>query len=220
MIEPIKVPRISVPDANVPRIIAPPVVNQIEQPVLNIPSALIPSYEPIELNPEYGPGIPNFNGGSQQEQEETTEERGGLDVPDIPAAPKQEVIVVPIIDYELPIPRQEQVVLAGTTAFASVGAALIGKKVVDALVKILKPMVRIGLTKAKAAILHQRLSDFEIQQVFAWEKAHPKKVPKNLRKVAKSLKRDQRKELVRQRRVEELKRRQRKSPHKVIEDET
>ena len=217
-IENIQVPRIQQP----PRIqsVPPPVTSGIPVPIIQVPSTSIPFYEPIEYIPEdkYYEPVGGVNSGNEEEE---TQDDGitPSDLPDVPELQGVPIVEVPIVG-EVPIPAKEQVILAGTTAIAATAAALMGKKIVDTLVKVMKPMVKIGITKAKAAILHQRLSDFEIQQVFAWEKAHPEKVPKNLQKVAKSLKRDQRKELVRQKKADERRRRQRKSPHMVIEDET
>ena len=215
-IQSIQVPRIQQP----PRVqsIPPPVTTGIPAPIIQVPSTSVPFYEPIEYIPEdkYYEPVDGVNTGTNEESDQG-DDFSPSDLPPIPQGVP--VVEVPIVG-EVPIPAKEQVILAGTTAIAATAAALLGKKIVDTLVKIMKPMVKIGITKAKAAILHQRLSDFEIQQVFAWEKAHPKKVPKNLQKVAKSLKRDQRKELVRQKKADELRRRQRKSPHTVIQDET
>ena len=217
-----------IPNISVPRIpttsavqqLPPPVTTGIPAPIIQVPSASVPFYEPIDYIPEdkYYEPVGGVNSGNEEEQAEDD----GItpsDLPDVPELQGVPIVEVPIVG-EVPIPAKEQVILAGTTAVAATAAALMGKKIVDTLVKILKPMVKIGITKAKAAILHQQLSEFEIQQVFAWELAHPEKVPKNLQKVAKSLKRDQRKELVRQKKADELRRRQRKSPHMVIEDET
>jgi hypothetical protein len=53
---------------------------------------------------------------------------------------------IPIIEVPLlgpvPVPPKEQVILAGTTATASVAAALIGKSVVEWLVAKMKPIVQ------------------------------------------------------------------------------
>lgn len=215
-IQNIQVPRI--PSTSAVQLLPEPITTSIPAPIIQVPSASIPFYEPIDYIPEdkYYEPVEGVNTGSEEE----TEEGGDFSPSDLPPIPQGvPVVEVPIVG-EVPIPAKEQVILAGTTAIAATAAALMGKKIVDTLVKILKPMVKIGITKAKAAILHQQLSDFEIQQVFAWELAHPEKVPKNLQKVAKSLKRDQRKELVRQKKADERRRRQRKSPHTVIEDET
>jgi hypothetical protein len=43
---------------------------------------------------------------------------------------------------QVPVPPKEQVILAGTTATASVAAALIGKSLVEWMVKKMKPIIQ------------------------------------------------------------------------------
>ena len=77
------------------------------------------------------------------------------------------VIEVPIIG-EVPIPPKEQVILAGTTATASVAAALIGKSMVEWMVKKLKPIVQQILIRGKK-LLNRDLTPYELQLYFAAE---------------------------------------------------
>ena len=77
------------------------------------------------------------------------------------------VIEVPIIG-QVPIPPKEQVILAGTTATASVAAALIGKSMVEWMVKKLKPIVQQILIRGKK-LLNRDLTPYELQLYFAAE---------------------------------------------------
>ena len=77
------------------------------------------------------------------------------------------VIEVPIIG-EVPIPPKDQVLLAGTTATASVAAALIGKSLVEWMVKKLKPSVQQILIRGKK-LLNRDLTPYELQLYFASE---------------------------------------------------
>ena len=77
------------------------------------------------------------------------------------------VIEVPIIG-EVPIPPKDQVLLAGTTATASVAAALIGKSLVEWMVKKLKPIVQQILIRGKK-LLNRDLTPYELQLYFASE---------------------------------------------------
>ncbi len=77
------------------------------------------------------------------------------------------VIEVPIIG-EVPIPPKEQVMLAGTTATASVAAALIGKSFVEWMVKKFKPVVQQMFIGGKK-ILNKDLTPYELQLFFAAE---------------------------------------------------
>ena len=77
------------------------------------------------------------------------------------------VIEVPIIG-EVPIPPKEQVILAGTTATASVAAALIGKSLVEWMVGKMKPIVQQIFVRGKK-LLNKDLTDYELQLYFTAE---------------------------------------------------
>ena len=77
------------------------------------------------------------------------------------------VIEVPIIG-QIPIPPKEQVILAGTTATASVAAALIGKSLVEWMVAKMKPIIQQILIKGKK-LLNKDLTHYELQLYFAAE---------------------------------------------------
>ena len=99
------------------------------------------------------------------------------------------VIEVPIVG-EVPVPPKEQVILAGTTATASVAAALVGKSLVEWMVKKMKPVVERIFAQAKKA-LSKDLTDYELQLFFAYE--HQKKLNKTLKKEFKKQKIEQHK---------------------------
>lgn len=100
------------------------------------------------------------------------------------------IIEVPIIG-EVPIPPKEQVILAGTTATASVAAALVGKSVVEWLVGKMKPIVQQIFVRGKK-LLNRDLTPYELQVFFAFEKTA------SLKKVNKLLKKEQKKDKQRQ----------------------
>ena len=100
------------------------------------------------------------------------------------------VIEVPIIG-EVPIPPKEQVILAGTTATASVAAALIGKSMVEWMVAKMKPIIQQLLVRGKK-LLNKDLTHYETQVYFAFEKSA------SLKKINKLLKNEQKKEKQRQ----------------------
>ena len=77
------------------------------------------------------------------------------------------VIEVPFIG-QVPIPPKEQVILAGTTATASVAAALIGKSLVEWMVGKMKPIVQQILIRGKK-LLNRDLTPYELQLYFAAE---------------------------------------------------
>jgi len=100
------------------------------------------------------------------------------------------VIEVPIIG-EVPVPPREQVILAGTTATASVAAALVGKSLVEWMVAKMKPIVQQIFVRGKK-LLNRDLTPYETQIFFAFEKNV------SLKKVNKLLKKEQKKEKQRQ----------------------
>ena len=77
------------------------------------------------------------------------------------------VIEVPFIG-QVPIPPREQVILAGTTATASVAAALIGKSLVEWMVKRLQPVIQQILIRGKK-LLNRDLTQYELQLYFTAE---------------------------------------------------
>ena len=100
------------------------------------------------------------------------------------------IIEVPIIG-EVPVPPKEQVILAGTTATASVAAALVGKSLVEWMVGKMKPIVQQILVRGKK-LLKKDLTPYELQVYFAFEKSA------SLKKINKSLKKEQKKDKQRQ----------------------
>jgi hypothetical protein len=102
---------------------------------------------------------------------------------------------IPIIEVPLlgpvPVPPKEQVILAGTTATASVAAALIGKSLVEWMVGKMKPIVQQIFVRGKK-LLNRDLTPYELQIFFTFEKED------KLKKVAKLLKKEQKAEKLRQ----------------------
>ena len=189
----LKIPRIpppvvdQIPPArvDVPRF-EPPVVNGLRGPVIDFPSIDIPSYEPPTFVPDPVIIIPNMGGGGGdevEEDEETTEER---EIPDFilpdPTVGRP-VIDVPIIGT-VPFPTMSEVSLAGTTAVAATAAALIGKSMVESLVKKFKPLVKKIMLKLKERGKN-RFTDYELQLYFELEG----KVPEQ-KQAAKLLKKE------------------------------
>lgn len=151
---------------------APPIVDSLKPPVIDVPSADIPSYKPIEppqQAPQIKPAIPNSGGGKESEEKE--EGRDSLNAPDIPVtgiSAKQPRIEIPFTDYSVPVPSGNEIALAGTTAVAATAVALIGRSLVEHLVKIMKPFAKKALLSAKAAT-NRDLTPYELQMYFEFE---------------------------------------------------
>jgi len=187
-----------------------PVVRGLELPIINMPSTGI-KYPTIDVptQEEFDAAVKAEK--EKQAQEEKQKERG---LPDTkPVLPQVQVpaqitldnrktsdedtantnnLGVPVIEVpivgEVPVPPKEQVILAGTTATASVAAALVGKSLVEWMVKKFKPIVERIFAQIKKA-MDKDLTDYELQLFFAYE--HQQKINKTLKKEFKKQKLEQ-----------------------------
>ena len=110
-------------------------------PILEVPDALVPSYKPLVVPPSDLRAPPGVKGkpleGTQPKQPK----------PNTPKAPEMDYVTVPIIDKDVPVPSQEILVTAVSTATVSVAATLTATAVFKRLVSLLKPMSKTAWTK-------------------------------------------------------------------------
>jgi len=208
----IQTPRVEVPvirNLEPPPILVP-INRKLPIPVVDVPMDGIPSYEPIDAptTEEFRKMI-NAQQEPKKEEEIQDKPRGLPDtksitdalkqVPQsqpqeqvIPLAPKIDAptITVPYIGA-IPVPSTETVVLSGTTATASVAAALIGKSMVEWLVGKMKPIIQQVFVRGKQ-LLNRDLTPYETQMLFALELD---------KKTLKLLKKEQKAEKLRQKQV-------------------
>ena len=121
------------PSINLPLHILPEPPN-LPKPILEVPKADVPSYEPMIAPPEeLRPPV-----GVPKEGEEEVKE----DKKPQPENPLPEVrrINIPWTDIEIPVPKGEIVTTAATTAAVSVVATLTATSLFNYLVKIFKPV--------------------------------------------------------------------------------
>lgn len=181
-----------------PPIVMSPIITQMERPIVQVPSAEVPHYEPIDVPTleEWRKMEKKQSNNSEEEKEESESENSRqMPAPKLPATP---VIQVPIVG-EIPVPPKETVILSGTTATASVAAALIGKSLVEQLVKIFKPIIKTLIGQIKK-LLGRDLTPYETQLLLAMTLE---------KKVKKSFQKDQKKEKAKQMEVWEEQRRHR-----------
>ncbi len=175
-----------------------PIIN-VPDPTLNYPVIDVPTQE------EFDAAVRAEQQKQQQEQEEKTrslpDSKPVVPQVQVPQESIQDKIIketntptnlgVPVIEVpivgEVPVPPKEQVILAGTTATASVAAALVGKSVVEWLVGKMKPIIQQIFVRGKK-LLSRDLTPYELQIYFAFEKSQ------SLKKVNKLLKKEQKKE--------------------------
>ena len=212
----IQTPRVEVPiirNLEPPPILVP-INRSLPIPVVDVPLEGIPQYEPIDA-----PTTEQFRRmvNSQQEpkkEEEILDKPRGLpdtkaitdalkQVPQSQLQPKpQEQVAPPVTQIDaptitvpyigtIPVPSTQTVVLSGTTATASVAAALIGKSLVEQLVKVLKPIIEQTFVRGKQ-LLNRDLTPYETQMLFALELD---------KKTLKLLKKEQKVEKLRQKKV-------------------
>jgi hypothetical protein len=204
----IETPRVEVPvirNLEPPPILVP-INRKLPIPVVDVPLEGIPQYEPIDAptTEEFRKMI-NAQQEPKKEEELQDKPRGLPDVkpfiPPIPVVPQQEPqtivppqsnlgvpeIQVPFVG-PVPVPPKEQVILAGTTATASVAAALIGKSVVEWMVGKMKPIIQQVFVRAKQ-LMNRDLTPYETQMMFALELD---------KKTLKLLKKEQKAEKLRQ----------------------
>ena len=175
----------TIPRPSTDLIPVPPVVNSIAPPIVDIPSFEPPSYTPPQINPQpelSAPNAPQYGPPTSQPEQEPTRE-SSPPTPQTPVAPERAYIEVPLVG-EVPVPRSSEIVLAGTTAMAATAAALLGKSIVEWLVKKLKPLVKKIYLKIKER-LGKQFTDYELQQFFNFEERLPEQ-----KQVAKRLKAD------------------------------
>lgn len=176
---------------------------EVPDPTLNYPVIDVPTQEEFDAN---------VKGEQKKKEEEKEEKTRGLPdtTPIVPLVPQVQVpqesvqdkiiketntvntnLGVPVIEVpivgEVPVPPKEQVILAGTTATASVAAALVGKSLVEWMVGKMKPIVQQIFVRGKK-LLSRDLTPYELQIYFAFEKSQ------SLKKVNKLLKKERKKE--------------------------
>ena len=208
----IETPRVDVPvirNLEPPPILVP-INRTLPIPVVDVPLEGIPQYEPIDApTTEQFRRMVNAQQEPKKEEEIQDKPRALPDLKGItdvlgqvsqppqqsqvaPSVPKIDAptITVPYIGT-IPVPSTETVVLSGTTATASVAAALIGKSLVEQLVKVLKPIIEQTFVRGKQ-LLNRDLTPYETQLLFAAELD---------KKTLKLLKKEQKAEKLRQKKV-------------------
>ena len=113
------------PSINLPPQILPQ-VPPLPRPILDAPKADLPSYKPM-LVPSGA-----LRGPTGKEEEEEDNE---------PAPAEVQRVNVPFTDITIPVPQEEIMVTAATTAFISVAATLTATSLFKHCVKVFKPII-------------------------------------------------------------------------------
>jgi hypothetical protein len=185
----IQTPRVEVPvirNLEPPPILVP-INRKLPIPVVDVPTDGIPSYEPIDaptteqfrrmVNPQQEPkkeeeiqdkprGLPDLKGITEALKQVPQSPQQTQVAPSVPKIDAP-TITVPYIGA-IPVPSTETVVLSGTTATASVAAALVGKSMVEWLVGKMKPIINQLFIRGKQ-LLNRDLTPYETQLLFSME---------------------------------------------------
>ena len=126
--EPLELPLYRLPEAlTLPRV------------TLEIPTAEIPSYRPLVVPPSDLRAPPGVEASG--EAEKNTKKKEQAKQPEISLPKEVTSFNIPFTDYNLPVPKQEILVAAGTTASVSVVATLTATAVFKRSVQALKPII-------------------------------------------------------------------------------
>ena len=130
MTEPPVFPSINLPTQILPN---PPI---LPTPILEVPRADVPTYMPMFAPPDQlrpPVGVP------REGEEEVTEDKKTQTKQENPL-PEVRRVNIPWTDIEIPVPKEEIVATAATTAAVSVVATLTATSLFNYLVKIFKPV--------------------------------------------------------------------------------
>ncbi len=122
-----------------PRYSLPPAL-EIPRVTLDQPKGLIPSYRPLVVPPSDlrpPPGV-----ASEGEEKTDKDQKEQPKQPNISLPKEITEITIPFTDVQIPVPKQEILVTAGTTASVSVVATLTATAVFKRCVQILKPLIQ------------------------------------------------------------------------------
>ena len=131
--EPIALPYMAIPEPlNLP------------VPILEVPDAQVPNYKPLVVPPSGLRPPPGIKGKPLDGKQPNTKPNTPTTPP---KAPEVDYVTVPIIDKEVPVPSQEILVTAVSTATVSVAATLTATAVFKHIVSIAKPIIKTAWTK-------------------------------------------------------------------------
>lgn len=125
----------------------------LPKPVLEVPRAQIPSYKPLVVPPSDlrpPPGVEGETG-----DEETTQQAKPIAV-NPPIDVRQ--VEIPFTNVSLPLPSNEILVTAGTTATVSVAATLTATSVFKWTVNAIKPILKTAWNKLTSKKEPQKIS--------------------------------------------------------------
>ena len=131
-----------------------PEAPSLPTPILELPSAEIPSYKPLVVPPNTlrpPPGVRGIETKDEAPQDKqtktkTTPKKAAPVNPDVKLPenipPEAQIVAIPFTDIEVPMPTTTIMTTAATTSVISVGATLAATSVFNYLVMVMKPILK------------------------------------------------------------------------------
>ena len=119
----------------------------LPRPVLDVPRADLPSYKPLVVPPSDLRPPPGVKGTTESDKEKP--KPPPVNLPEIPKDTRE--VDIPFTDVTMPLPSNEILVTAGTTATVSVAATLTATAVFKWTVNVIKPILKQAWTKLTTA---------------------------------------------------------------------
>ena len=125
----------------------------LPRPVLEVPRATLPTYKPLVVPPNDLRPPPGVRGTTQSDENKEKEEKPAPKpvtppIPQPPPPPSEiRYVDIPGTDLTIPLPTNEILATATTTAAVSVAATLTATAVFKKTVSVLKPIIKKLLTK-------------------------------------------------------------------------
>ena len=119
----------------------------LPRPVLEVPRADLPSYKPLVVPPNDLRPPPGVQGTTESDKKREEKPKPKPVTPPPPIPSQVRYIDVPGTEVEVPLPSNEILVTAGTTATVSVMATLTATAVFKRTVTVLKPIIKKLLTR-------------------------------------------------------------------------
>ena len=130
----------------------------LPRPVLDIPRAELPYYKPLVVPPRHLRPPPGVKGTTESDKEKPKPKPPPVKLPDIPIPKDTREIDIPFTDVTMPLPSNEILVTAGTTATVSVAATLTATAVFKWTVTAMKPILKQAWTKITKKVSSSSLS--------------------------------------------------------------
>ena len=125
----------------------------LPRPVLEVPRATLPTYKPLVVPPNDlrpPPGVKGTTQSDKKKEEKPKPKPPPPPIPKMPEVPQVRYVDVPGTDLTVPLPSNEILATATTTATVSVAATLTATAVFKKTVSVLKPIIKKLLTKKNA----------------------------------------------------------------------